>query len=188
MGIAVVDEDRLAGAGRERQLAGERFALHRRRREVAKVIQPDLADRHGAGVGRQPVEPLPIRLRRGGDEVWVDPHRGDDEAGMLSGELERRLGRFEVVAGDQDPLDAARQRPLDDGATVGVEGLVLQVTMRVDQARDRLARRRGAQGAASASSSTRGKTGRACPVRHSVGPPPQASRALRPGPPAPRSS
>ena len=180
MRVAIVQEDGLPYAGGEIELARERLELHVGWRQVAEEVEPDLPDRRDAALSSQRLEPLPVRFGRGGGEVRMDPRPGGDQARTGERQLECRFGGGQVVAGDQDPLDAGRQRAVDDLVAVGVEGLVLQVAMGVDQA--------CAQGAASCSTSTRGKMGRACRVRHSVGPPPQASSEARPGPPAPRSS
>ena len=179
MGVAIVDEHGLVGACCEVELAGERLALDVGRGQVAKEVEADLTDRHRVALPRQRLEARPVR--RGGrrDEMRMDPDPRHDQAQVLGSELERCLRRGEVIAGDQDPVDAGGQGALDDRLAVDVKGLVLQVAVRVDET---------GQGAASCATSTRGKIGIGCPIRHSLGPPPQASSDARPGPPTPRAS
>jgi len=179
MGLAIVDEHRLAGARRKVELAGECLALHVRRGQVAKEVETDLADRHGVALPRQRLQPRPVRRGGSRDEMRMDPDSRHDQARVLGSERERCVRGGEVVAGDQDPVDAGGQGALDDRLAVDVKGLALQVAVRVDET---------GQGATSCATSTRGKIGIGCPVRHSLGPPPQASSVPRPGPPTPRAS
>jgi len=127
--VTVVDENGLPYPGGEIELARERLALHVGRRQVAEEVEPDLPDRNDPALSGQGLEPLPVRFGRRGGEVRMDPRPGGDQARAAGRQLECRFGGGQVVAGDQDPLDAGRQRAVDDLVAVGVEGLVLQVAM-----------------------------------------------------------
>jgi hypothetical protein len=151
------------------------------------VVEPDLPDRNHLRFGCQARERLPLRVSRGSRVVRMDSHCRPDGA-VASCELNRRVRRGQVVAGDEQTLDARRRGPGDDRVAILVEGGILQVAVRVDQALQPLRRARGAQGPSPAGSSTRGKSGLASATCQPVPIAPQAARFARPGPPAPRLS
>ena len=157
-------------------------------------VEPDLPHRHDPGVSGEHDQLVPIGGRGRGGVVRMHAHRRVDQPGVRLRQLDRRARGGEVVAGHQDALDPRLHGAGDDRLAIGVEGGVLEVAVRVDQAGQVGRRAVAAQGAApasagsSAGSSTRGKSGRASPVVQPSGTAPQASSCSRPGPPLPRPS
>ena len=167
-------------------LPREGLALRRSGRAGRLVVEADLAQRPGARVVEQLLQPRPgclVHLRGG---MRVDADGGVDEWRVASGELQRGLGRGQVPSRDEDALDPRRRGPLEHGVEVAVEPGVLEMGVRVDQAGKALRRAPTAQ--VGTSTSSRGKIGLAVPVVQASGPLPHASSAASPGPPAPRSS
>jgi hypothetical protein len=151
------------------------------------VVEPDLPDRNHLRFGCQAREHLPLRVSRGSREVRVDSHCRPDGA-VASCELNRRVRRGQVIAGDEQTLDARGRGPGDYQVSILVEGGILEVAVRVDQALQPLRRAGGAQDPSPAGSSTRGKSGFASPTCQPVPIAPQAASCAKPGPPAPRPS
>jgi hypothetical protein len=116
----------------------------------------------------------------------MDADGGVDEARVPRGELEGGLRRGEVPARDEKTYEAGGFCARDDGLAVRVELRMLEMDVRVNDARQ--ARGGSATAQRAASRSMRGKMGAGDPVCQSSGPPPQASSTSMPGPPAPRSS
>ena len=101
--------------------------------------------------------------------------------GVTVGELERRPRRTATSQpGTRIRSIPASSGAADDRVAVGVEPLVLEMGVRVDEPVQPLRSARTAQ--AGVSSSTRGKIGVGAPVRHGVGPLPHAVSTSRPGP------
>ena len=184
--LAVVDQDRQVVLRGELELPVENRALHVRRRQVPVVVEPDLADRSSRGLRGEAFEVRPARFVERCGVVRMDPDRRIDQVRVASRQLQRRLGRREVPARDEDALDPGGARPFEDRVEVVVEAGVLEVSVRVDDPRQALGTSTAAQPASS--SSTLGKIGTAAPVRQSSGPAPHAASAARPGPPTPCSS
>ena len=89
------------------------------------------------------------------------------------------------------PRDARRHGPLDHRLAIGLEGRVLEVAMRVDHAGQALRRAAAAQGRPGHLVGQLDAREERLRVRRSaaaLGPPPQASSVVEPGPAAPRSS
>jgi len=140
--------------------------------------------------------------------VRMDPHAGKDQLREALTQLHRRLGAREVPAGDQDADNSSFTSSIDDRLAVVVKRRMLEVAVRVDEAREGRRRlvacqvatpgdavsRIGSSGGVSSSepassgSSVRGKSGSARPVCQPSGLAPQVSSCSNPGPPAPRAS
>ncbi len=131
--LAVVDEDGQVALGGERQLTVERLALHIGRGQAPEVVEPDLADGADARVRDEALEPRPPDLVHAPRVMRVDADRGEHDARVAGRQLEGRLGRVEIPARDEDPLEAGGDCTLDDGRSIGVEARVLEMRVRVDE-------------------------------------------------------
>src|SRR5438067_12888554 len=108
IGIAVVDDDRLAELASQLQLSGEQESLAVMRRPLTVEVQPGLAHRDGAVMRKelgQLVQPLCLRIP---GLVRMDPERGEDPALPLG---DRARGPAGIDAGTDPDL------PLDPGLT-----------------------------------------------------------------------
>lgn len=186
MGLAVVDEHREVVRSGEGKLPLEDVALNVGRRQIAVVVEPDLADRPRPGFAGKALEVRPARSVERGSVVRMNPHGRVEQIRMTGRQRERGLRRGEVPARDQDAREPGGPRPIEHRFAVSIEALVLEVGVRVDDPRQALAAAPTAQPATS--SSTRGKIGSAVPVCRSADAAPHAASDARPGPPAPRSS
>ena len=121
------------------------------------VVETALPDRHGTAshFGANGIE-VTVGLEARG-VVRVHAGRVVADVGVPLGQCPAATCGVEGFSDAHERGGAAASGPLDDLVAVGVERLVLQMAMGVDQA--------VAQGAASCSTSTRGKMGRACRVR-----------------------
>ncbi len=126
------------------------------------VVEPDLPDRRATRIGEKRLEACPAGLVERRRVVGMHAHRRVDEWCVALRKLERRLGRREIPAGDQNALDTRGRGALDDGVAIGVEARVLQMGVRVDDPGKPL--RNTATGQTGASSSMRGKIGTGVPV------------------------
>ncbi len=131
--IAVVNDHRQGAIGSESQLACQRLALNVRWRQVAEEVEPDLSHRRAARIGRQRLELGPSARIDGHGVVRMHADRRLDQRRMPLGQRECLRRRRQIPPGDQDALDARLHRTFDDGLAVGVESLVLEVAVRVDQ-------------------------------------------------------
>ena len=135
MGVAVVDEDRLADPSREVELSGEDVALDIWRREIAEEVEPDLADGSDPRITGQRLESCPDPLIGLASVMRMEPHCGRDQLRETLTQLRRRLGAGEVPAGDQDADNSSFSSSIDDRLAVVVKRRMLQVAVRVDEAR-----------------------------------------------------
>ena len=141
VGLAVVDEHRQVVRGGERELPLEDIALDVGRRQVAVVVEPDLADGPRARIAGKPLEMRPGRPRRGGGVVRMDTDRGVEEVGMAA-------ARASAASDEARSQPGTRMRSIPASGTlehrlaVGIEALVLEVGVRVDDPRQALRARR----------------------------------------------
>ena len=113
VGVARVDDDRLAEVSRELELPGEEIALPVARRVVAVEVEPGLADGDRTRVAEQLaelVEPGCVVIR---GLVRVDAEGGPDSV-VSPGEVERRAARVEPRADRDDALHAGLAGPPQD--------------------------------------------------------------------------
>ena len=196
MGVAVMDNDRLAQAAADRQLPSERLALHLGWREISVEVEADLSHSDTGRIRGERLDARPCRLVCGGSIVGMDTDRREQQVGVRRRQLECALRGGEIPARDQDPPDARGTGALDDRIAIAVESGMLQVAVGVDDPRQvlggtpstQLAVPAGPTGVASSGSSARGKSGSGVPVCQPASLAPQASKVARPGPPDPRPS
>jgi len=83
VGGAGVDDDRLAGRARDRELSIEEELLRVRGRVVAEVVEPRLADRNDAGVHKQGAQLVQLVEVEGRRLVRVDAEDREDVVELL---------------------------------------------------------------------------------------------------------
>ena len=112
---AAVQDGRLAGLEREREVAPQVRQLVRDRAEDAVVVEPGLADRDDPRVARPrpTIRAQPASSTLAASCGWT-PTAASSHGNRVD-ELERALARRDVPARDEDPLDAGqrarRRRP-----------------------------------------------------------------------------
>ena len=135
--IALVQKQRLAGVDRDVELALERPALRRARREIAEVVQPAFADRHHfrphdqrahLGIGLGGVFGRVVRMHAGGRV---------QHARVRAREFERLRRALAAGAGDDQLRDTGRACPREHRVAVVVEGFVGEVGADVDEVHGR---------------------------------------------------
>ena len=92
MGLAVVNEHRQVPFDSEGELPVEDRALDVRRRQVAVVVEPDLADRACPRFRSQAFEVRPARFVERRGVVWVDADGGVDQLRVTVRQIQRGLG------------------------------------------------------------------------------------------------
>ena len=118
MGVALVQEQRLAAVHGQLQLALESAALRVAWCEVAEVVQPAFANGHDFRLCEQ--------LAKLGDGfvghlqrvVRMRAVRGEQPAGMRSRKVQRLLRAFARGAGDHHLADAGRGRARQHGVQI----------------------------------------------------------------------
>ena len=119
-GRAAVEDRRLAGLGRQAQVAAKVRELGEDRREHPVVVEPGLADRDDPRVARRAPRSPPSRRRRPRPRVgWIAA--AASRPGNRS-TTRARGGRGGVPAGDEDPLDARQPRAPTTASTSSSNG------------------------------------------------------------------
>ena len=113
VGVTRVDHDRQTRRSSNLELAFEESTLRVAGSEIVEVVEPDFADRHGAGVLEQLDELLDPCSFRSSRLMWVDPESRRDSLLRL-GDCERRPARRDPRAHRDDPRDADGAGPLDE--------------------------------------------------------------------------
>lgn len=135
VGVPLVQEDRLADAGRERELPCEGASLRVARRIVPEVVEAALSDRDDLWRERE------LRKLRGGivgelvGMVRVDAGGGEQHAGLRARELHRLRAAWHRGAGHEHLGDARGARARDHGIAIDVEAGMGKVRADVDQLR-----------------------------------------------------
>ncbi len=88
VGLAAMDEHRLSGPPRQRELAPERALLGLARCQVAKEVEAGLADRDDPGCTRQTLELREGKIVGLGGLVRMDAH-GRPYVGLADGQCRR---------------------------------------------------------------------------------------------------
>ena len=188
---AAVEDGRLAGLERERQVAPQVGQLVRDRAEDAVVVEAGLADRDDPRVGRPGDDPRPAGVVDLGRVVRMDRRPRRRATANRSTQPSARSRRGDVPARDEDPLDAGQPGAADDQVGVALEPVRVEVAVAVDQTHRHRGRtltgRRASQ--RRRRRSRRRAAGRAAPARDtrpaSPAWAPQASSSRIGGPPLP---
>jgi hypothetical protein len=130
--IALVEEDGLAGLGRDFQLGDEGRALRFGRREIAEIVQAAFAGRNDLGQAQQVAQP-----RAGGD---VEAQRmvgmyagGARQVRGEGGRQSRRVaGTRQVCARDDLAPHAGFERACNHRVTIRCEAVVGEVRPNID--------------------------------------------------------
>ncbi len=133
IGRAAVEDRGLAGREREGEVPAQVDELVGDRAEHAVVVETGLADRDDAVVGGAGREGRPRRIVDLGGVVRMDAD-GRIQPREAVDERERALGRGDVPARDEDPLDARQARAADHEVRVALEAVGVEMAMAVDQA------------------------------------------------------
>ena len=134
VGVATVDEHRLANPVGELQLAPERALLGFAWSEIAKEIEPGLADRDDAGAAGQPLDLGERRLVCVGGLVRMDADRRP-HVRLAQGQGRRGPGSRHVRPDREDAPDARGPRAPEDGVEIAGELGEVQMRMRVEEIR-----------------------------------------------------
>ena len=137
LGRAAVEDGRLAGLEREREVAPQVAQLVRDRAEDTVVVEPGLADGHDALVERPGRDRSPRLVVHLGRVVRVDADRGV-EPRIAVDQRQCPLGRGRVPARHEDPLDAGEAGTADDEVGVALEPIGVEVAVAVDQGHPRM--------------------------------------------------
>ena len=116
----------------ERQLALERARLGLARREIAKEIEPGLADRDDLGARGQPLDLGERRVVRVGGLVRMDADRRP-HVREARGHRRGRLRGGHVCPDREDPPHTRGPRALEDGVEIALELGEVQVRVRVEE-------------------------------------------------------
>ncbi len=121
---------------RKPQVAIEIVLLHGKWRIIPMAIQPGFADgHHDIGTARQFHYAVPFVRGGLGRVVWLNAD-GGEQAGMTRCQADGGLARWRGDADRYDRLHARFMRPGDYGVAVGVEFLLIQMSVSVDQWHD----------------------------------------------------
>src|SRR3954467_3724145 len=101
MRVALMQEHGLAQLSRKVELAPEGDELRRSRRQVAKVVQPALADRDYLGCCSQRRELLQCRLVELGGVMRMNASGASETLRIAADQLDPRTRAWERAAGDQ---------------------------------------------------------------------------------------
>ena len=127
-----MEGQRLAGLVGQSDVPLEVGELIFTRAESAVVVEPGLADAHDVSELRQLTHLSPDRLIDRGSDVRMDAH-GRLEP-VLAGEGQALVRGRDIEAGYEDTFDTGRVGGCEDLVAVLLEGLGLDVGVRVDQA------------------------------------------------------
>ena len=132
--LAAMDHERQAEARGEALVSGEGGFLLGAGAAVAVEIEACLAERDDRGVGGELGQARLVGRRPVGRGVRVDADRGEDHAGKLLGTGDRGHRVGQIAADGQEVGDTGLEGICNHSGPVVVEGLEVQVTMRVEQA------------------------------------------------------
>jgi hypothetical protein len=123
-----VEDGRLAGLEREREVPPEVDQLVLDRREDPIVVEAGLADRDDPFVGRLARETRPRCAVDLGGVVRMDADRGVEPRETLD-EGERAGTRGDIPARNEDALDAGKAGAADDEVDVVLETIGVEMAM-----------------------------------------------------------
>ena len=132
LGGPAMEDGRLAGLERERQVPTQVRQLVRDRAEDPVVVEAGLADRDDPRIRRPGDDPRPAGLVDLGRVMGMDPDRRVQPREAVDA-AERALRRGDVPAGDKDALEAGQPRRPDDLVGVGLEPIGVEVAVAVDE-------------------------------------------------------
>ena len=138
VGRAAVEDRRLAGLERERQVAPQVGELVRDRAEDAVVVEAGLADRDDPRVGGPVDDPRPARVVDLGRVVRMDADRGVEPRRTGRRARARARSRPTFQPGTRIRSTPASARAADDLVDVVLEAIGVEVAVAVDQAHRRI--------------------------------------------------
>src|SRR5690606_29499133 len=133
VGVALVQEQRLAGVHRDLELPLEGLALGGPGREIAEVVEAGFTHGDDLGMGEQRAH---LGVALGGvlaGVVGMHPCGGEPFAWPAAREFQRHRGMLAAGAGEYRLDDPRIARPLPDLVKVVVEAVVCEVGADVDQ-------------------------------------------------------
>jgi tetratricopeptide (TPR) repeat protein len=127
MGVALMQEHRLAQLNRKVELAPEGYELRRTRRQIAKIVQSALTDCHNFRRCRECGELLQRRLVELGCVMRVNAGRASEALRIAANQLDRRTRARQRAARDQHVRDADFSGAPDYVRSIAVETVVGEI-------------------------------------------------------------
>ena len=133
MRIALMQEDRFAHLHREVELVPERRDLGRSRREVAKVVESALADRHDFRLRGEGCELRQRRLVEVSRVMRMNARCAPESLRIAADQFDCRARAGQRAAGDHHARHAGSRSPPDHFGAIGVETVVGEIDADVDE-------------------------------------------------------